>query len=92
MAAWVGFTAATGAHNAVQDVLSWRQGALGSLLPTPPPVEQPVAKKCPKPKGKKGKGKGKKASTSKAGKKGKGKKKKCGKRKGKGKKKGHKKG
>jgi hypothetical protein len=94
-AAWVGFTAATGSHNAIQDVLSWRQGTLGSLAPPPPlPPGKPAAK-CPKPKkGKKGKGKAKKgkASVSKAGKKGKGKSKgkKCGAKKGK--KKGHKKG
>ena len=66
--AYVGFTAATGASNAAQDVLSWRQGALGSLNPvvTPPvggaPTEQPVQKKkknCGKRKGKpKGKAKG----------------------------------
>jgi hypothetical protein len=88
--AWVGFTAATGAHNAVQDVLSWRQGTLGSLLPpvvAPPAEEKKRVKKCKpkKGKGKKGKGKAKgKASASKKGK-GKAKGKKCGKKKGRGK-------
>jgi hypothetical protein len=90
--AWVGFTAATGSHNAVQDVLSWRQGALGSLIApaASTPAETKKAKCQPKKKAKKGKGKkatGKaspSASAKAKGKKGKGKR--CGK------KKGHKKG
>lgn len=71
--AYVGFTAATGAHNAIHDVLSWRQGALGSLIPaaTPPvipPTEKTAKKGCGKKKAKgkgKGKGKHKGASSSK---------------------------
>jgi Legume lectin domain len=95
---YVGFTAATGASNAVQDVLSWRQGALGSLNPVIPPVTSPLpatteqkkAKKgCGKKKAKgknKGKGKKKGAAASKK------KKKKCKKKKKKGKGKGKAKG
>jgi hypothetical protein len=90
---YAGFSAATGAHNAVQDVLSWRQGTLGSLSPTagpaPGPTEEPKAKKgCGKKKAKgkgKGKGKHKGASSSKKKKK----KPKCKRKKGKGKGKGH---
>ena len=99
---YVGFTAATGASNAVQDVLSWRQGALGSLNPAIPPVTNPLpgpteekkAKKgCGKKKAKgKNKGKGKKKGASASKKKKKKPKKKCKKKKkkkGKGKAKGH---
>jgi Legume lectin domain len=92
-AAYVGFTAATGAHNAIQDVLSWRQGGLGSLNPTTlPGTVQPEEKKakkgCKKKKAKgKGKSKGKQKGASSSKKKKK--KPKCRKKKGKGKAKGH---
>ncbi len=68
--AYVGFTAATGSHNAVQDVLSWRQGAIGSLSAATEPAtgtgttEVQKAKRCVKKK-KKGKHKHKSASSSK---------------------------
>lgn len=92
-AAYAGFTAATGSHNAIQDVLGWEFNPPETVVP--PTIVDQKAPKCPKrkAKGKKGKGKakGKKAGASKAkgkakGKKGKGKK--CGakKKKGKGKK------
>jgi hypothetical protein len=96
---YAGFTAATGASNAVHDLLSWNFDQAD-----PTPIAAPhakKAKKCPVHKGKKHKGqhkgKGKKAGASKAkgkkvkGKKGKGKKcghKNKGKNKGKGKGKG----
>jgi len=92
--AYAGFTAATGAHNAVQDVLGWEFNPPTSTpvapttgQPPAPPTGAKAKKPCPskKAKGKK-KGKGKSAGASKA-KKGKSKGKKCGK--GKGKKKGH---
>jgi hypothetical protein len=87
-APYAGFTAATGSHNAVQDVLSWRFGEVEPPLPVPaaaPEAKKPAKKLCPryKGKGKKGKGKGAKASAGKAKKKGKGKGKKCPKKKGK---------
>lgn len=102
--AWAGFTAATGSHNAVHDLLSWE---FNPPPPAPPAQSQPgttstpampagsgPAKKgshCPKKKAKGKKGKGAKASAAAAkGKKGKGKK--CGAKEGKGKKKGHGKG
>jgi len=82
-APYAGFTAATGSHNAVQDVLSWRftQGEPPATTPiTAPQAKKPAKKPCRpfkgKAKGKKGKGKGAKASAGKAKKKGKGKK--CG--------------
>jgi hypothetical protein len=82
--AYVGFTAATGSHNAIQDVLSWEFNPPQAVVP--PPVADPVKKapKCPKHKGKGKKGQGKKAgaSQSKGKAKGKGKGKKCGKKKG----------
>lgn len=94
--AYAGFTAATGAHNAVQDVLSWEFNPPTSTPAAPttgqppvPPAGGTAKKPCPtkKAKGKK-KGKGKSAGASKAKKgKGKSKGKKCGK--GNGKKKGH---
>jgi hypothetical protein len=102
--AYAGFTAATGSHNAVHDLLSWEfnpplpqtqpQPAPTSpaATPTAPGLAKPTPP-CPKRKGKgkKGKGKGAKASAAKGkGKAGKGKK--CGAKKGKGKKKGHGKG
>jgi Legume lectin domain len=83
-APYAGFTAATGAHNAVQDVLSWRfgQGAPPAATPIGPEAKKPAKKPCRpfKGKGKKGKAKGKgaKASAAKGKKKGKGKGKKCG--------------
>lgn len=80
-ASYAGFTAATGASNAVHDLLSWK---FDQADPTPAPVPiaekvKKAAKKCPLGKKRK-KGKGKKAaSASKAQKKGKkGKGKKCG--------------
>lgn len=93
--AYAGFTAATGSHNAIQDVLSWEFNPPEAVVP--PPVTEPVKKapKCPAKKKAKGKqkGQGKKAGASQAkGKakgKGKNKGKKCGAKKGKGKKKGH---
>ncbi|HEV7769409.1 MAG TPA: L-type lectin-domain containing protein [Solirubrobacterales bacterium] len=85
-AAYVGLTAATGAHNSVHDVLSWSFNPPSAATTTPPsgtpapPAGKAATKKC---KSKKGKAKAKgKASDSK--KKGKGKK--CGAKKGKGKK------
>ncbi|HET7590322.1 MAG TPA: L-type lectin-domain containing protein [Solirubrobacterales bacterium] len=93
--AYAGFTAATGAHNATQDVLSWQFGRPDPAT-VPAPAAGPVKKKG-KRCGKKAKGKGKKASGKKAGAskakgkaKGKGKKPKCGKKKGKAKAKGKK--
>ncbi|HEU4393604.1 MAG TPA: L-type lectin-domain containing protein [Solirubrobacterales bacterium] len=90
---YAGFTAATGSHNAVQDVLSWRFGQAEptATLPIAPPITSPETKKaakkpCPPFRGKGKKGKGAKASAGKAKKKGKAKGKKCGH-----KKKGHKK-
>jgi len=90
--AYAGFTAATGSHNSVHDVLSWSFNP-PPPVPTPAPISDPVKKtpQCPQPKSKgKKKGQGKKAGASKAkGKaKGKGKGKKCGKKKAKGKGKG----
>lgn len=90
--AYVGFTAATGSHNAVHDVLGWE---FNPLQPATAPVVPTKPKKkslCPKKKGGVKKGKGKKAGASAV--KGKGKSKgkgkgKCGKKKGKGKKRGH---
>jgi hypothetical protein len=68
---YAGFTAATGAHNAVQDVLSWRQGTLnppivgpGTGQNEPPKAKKGCGKKKAKGKGK-GKGKHKGASSSK---------------------------
>jgi hypothetical protein len=87
--AYAGFTAATGSHNAIQDVLSWEFNPPEAVVP--PPVTDPVKKKpkCPKhkAKGKQGQGKKAGASQSKGKAKGKSKGKKCGKAKGK--KKGH---
>ncbi len=85
--AYAGFTAATGAHNSVHDVLSWRFGKPDPAI-APAPAAATEKKKnhrCgkAKAKGKHKKASGKKASVSKQ--KGKGKKKKCGKKKGKGK-------
>ena len=82
-APYAGFTAATGSHNAVQDVLSWRFGQGETPVAAPiaaPEAKKPAKKPCPrfKGKGKKGKGKGAKASASKGKKKGAGKGKKCG--------------
>lgn len=89
--AYAGFTAATGSHNAIQDVLGWEFNPPEAVVP--PPVTDPVKKapKCPAKKKAKGKKKGqdKKAGASKAKGKGKSKGKKCGTKKGKGKKKGH---
>jgi hypothetical protein len=83
--AYAGFTAATGSHNALQDVLSWEFNPPEAVVP--PPVADPAKKtpKCPKrkSKGKKGQGKKAGASQSKGKAKGKGKGKKCGKKKGK---------
>jgi hypothetical protein len=92
-AAYAGFTAATGSHNAVHDVLSGRftpppAATTPPATPpstTPPPGGGTAKKPCPQKKAK-GK-KGGKASASQAKAKGKSKGKKCGK--GKGKKKGH---
>ena len=91
-AAYAGFTAATGSHNAIHDVLSWDFNPPPPAPPvttppstTPPATGGPAKKPCPQKKGK-GK-KGSKAGASKAKGKGKSKGKKCGK--GKGKKKGH---
>ncbi|MEX2107944.1 MAG: L-type lectin-domain containing protein [Solirubrobacterales bacterium] len=87
-AAFPGFTAATGSHNAVHDVHNWWLGPKADPLPPPAVPPKKPKPKCPKKgKGKKGKGKAKgKASASKKAKakgkgKGKGKGKKCGKRK-----------
>ncbi len=89
-APYAGLTAATGSHNAVQDVLSWRFSQeppptlpIGTGTPPPPKKSK---KPCPryKGKGKKGKGKGAKTSAGKAKKKGKSKGKKCGHKKKKG--------
>lgn len=100
--AWAGFTAATGSHNAIHDLLSWEfnpppappaQSQPGTTSTPATPADSEAAKKapCPKRKAKGKKGKGAKASASAAkGKKGKGKK--CGAKKGKGKKKGHSRG
>lgn len=103
--AWAGFTAATGSHNAVHDLLSWEfnppqtQSQTGTGTGTGSP-SQPAAptttvpglvKQAPAcPKKAKGKnGKGPKAGASAAKGGKKGKGQKCGKKKGKGKKKGH---
>ncbi len=101
--AWAGFTAATGSHNAVHDLLGWQfnppqsQSQTGTQAGTgtpPPPAATTtpsLAKQpsaCPrKAKGKKGKAKGAKASAAAAKGKKKAKGQRCGKR-GKGKKKG----
>lgn len=81
-ATYAGFTAATGAHNSIHDLLSWKFGSGTTAAATPPAaavvVKKKATKKCHKAKkGNKGKGKGKKAAASK--KQGKGKKK-CGKK------------
>jgi hypothetical protein len=74
--AYAGFTAATGAHNSIHDVLSWRFGRPEPAI-VPAPVATPKKKKSHRCGKAKAKGKGKKAGNKKASaskKKGKGKK------------------